>query len=123
MYSRYSRRENQKIESAFLGLDVTTDLVDIAEQAHVCGDEDIFPLWIQGFTFGDDTVTRVLFATDKIDAGPCSMLSELLEGCFANATCCSDKDSYHALGKGCSNPGIGGLDIGEDYHFVDVTVI
>lgn len=120
VYSRYTRCENEEIESSLPGLDVTTNLIDIAEQANICRDEDILPLGIQGFAFGDDAVGCFVFATDEIDTRPCSMLSELLEGCFANSTCCSDEESHHALRKGGSNPGIGGLDIGEDYHFVDI---
>ena len=97
----------ENIDGALFGLEVPTDVVDVAQQTYVGLDEDELALAVELLALGSNPVAGLLRSADEIDARLGGILGEGLECILADTIRSAHKDSYEARRQLGSYLGVG----------------
>ena len=94
-----ARAQEQNVHRFLLAPDLLADIVDVAYQARVCGDEKVLPFGIGLSTFRCDSIGGLLGASDNVDSWFTGMLGELLQRVFPDSAGATDEDGDEACWK------------------------
>ena len=96
--------QEQQIYRLFVLLNRPVNLIHIADQTRVFGDEGEFAIWVQSLALVDDTSASFLRATDQIDARRGRILRESSHCGLTNSICRTNENSDESGRKsGCDS--------------------